>query len=355
MDLIFVCLRRSTLLGLSVLIVIPFYCSAWATTDLSTLSSPDVTITPSSGPPGTMITITVSHLPDTSKETYPYPDLYIYLPFSQPFGVTVQSHCGGEDCFPIYTHDDALKQNFGNRTITFSLFSTNNPNPIFLNGYENSVCDVVLNGKTVQRYSTLCNTKDEPTGTYQIKFVWSLETNLEQSYTAKTVQFTVTPGSPSIPPPVAENGNIVIKEYQNGTITGTEFENKLRALGWNDEQIRQALAVIGKLPHQMGGSGPDHTSDVLQQMNISQNNIEKPSSMMIENNTASSESTIVQTNPLVNSHEQNSSSYTPQQIISQSIPEYSSAWNNVAIAIAVGTAGVVGGIVFVVKKTRKYT
>ena len=355
MDLIFVCLKRSILLGLSLLIVIPFYCSAWATSDLSTLGSPDVTITPSSGPPGTLITITVSHLPDISKETYPYPDLYIYLPFSQPFGVTVQSHCEGEDCFPIYTHDDALKQNFGNRTITFSLFSTNNPNPILLNGYENSVCDVVLNGKTVQRYSTLCNTKEEPTDTYQIKFVWSLETNLEQSYIAKTVLFTVTPGSPSIPPPVAENGNIVIKEYQNGAITGTEFENKLRALGWNDEQIRQALAVIGKLPHQMGGSGPDHTSDVLQQMNISQSNIEKPNSMMIKNNTRSSEPITGQTNPLLNSTAQNDSSHTSDQIISQSVPGYSLAWNNVAIAIAIGTAGVVGGIVFVVKKTRKHT
>jgi hypothetical protein len=350
-----VCLRKPILLGLLVLVVIPLYCSAWATTDLNTLGSPDVIITPSSGPPGTMITITVSHLPDISKETYPYPDLYIYLPFSKPFGVTVQSHCGGEDCFPIYTYDDTLKQNFENRTITFALFSTNNANPIFLNGYENSVCDVVLNGKIVQRYSTLCDTKDEPIGTYQIKFVWALETNLEQSHTAKTVQFTVTPSSPSIPTPVAENGNIVIKEYQSGVINGTEFENKLRALGWNDEQMRQALAVIGKLPHQMGGSGPDHTSNVLQQTNISQNNIEKPSSRMIENNTTSSESTTVQTHPIVNNPEQNDSSHTPQQIISQSISQYSSAWNNAAIAIVVGTAGVVGCIVFVVKKTRKET
>ncbi|HYL65959.1 MAG TPA: hypothetical protein VEU72_02265 [Nitrosopumilaceae archaeon] len=346
-------MRKSILLGLSVLIVIPLYCSAWATTDLSTLGSPYVTITPSSGPPGTMITITVSHLPDISKETYPYPDLYIYLPFSKPFGATVQSHCEGEDCFPIYTYDDALKQNFENRTITFTLFSTNNPNPIFLNGYENSICDVILNGKIIQRYSTLCNTKDEPTGTYQIRFVWLLETNLEQRYTAKTVQFTVTPGSPSIPPPVAENGNIVIKEYQSGVINGAEFENKLRALGWNDEQIRQALAIIGKLPHQTGGSGPDHTSNVLQQVNISQNNIEKPSSGMIENNTRSSESTTVQTHTIVNDAEQNSLSYTPQQIISQPIPSHSSTWNNVAITIAIGTAGVVGSIIFVMKKTRK--
>ncbi len=111
-------MRRSILFTLTILVFIPLYSSVWAT-DLTTLGSPDIAITPSSGPPGTMITVTVSHLPDISKESYPYPDLYIYLPFSKPFGVTVPSHCGGEDCFPIYTHDDALKQNLGARTITF--------------------------------------------------------------------------------------------------------------------------------------------------------------------------------------------------------------------------------------------
>ena len=355
---------RSILLSLVVLIVIPLYGYAWATTDLTTLGAPDITITPSIGSPSTMITITVSHLPDISKETYPYPDLYIYLPFSQPFGVTVPSHCGGEDCFPIYTYDDALKQNFENRTITFSLFSTNNPNPIFLNGYENSICDIVLNSKTVQRYSTLCNTKDEPTGTYQIKLVWTLESNLEQSYTTKTIQFTVTPGSPSSPPPIAENGNTVIKEYQNGTITGAEFESKLRTLGWNDEQISQALAVIGRLPHQMGGSGPDHTPEVLQQVN-GHNSTMKTSFPIVENNTQKIvESVTVQTQPSANSpkqnstvpvHQQDSSLFTPQQISSQTIPQNSSTWNDVAIAIAVGTAGVVASVVFVVKKARKRT
>ena len=343
---------RLTLLGL-VLVTIPLYSYAWATTDLTTLGAPDITITPSTGSPSTMVTITVSHLPDISKETYPYPDLYIYLPFSQPFGVTVPSHCGGEDCFPIYTYDDALKQNFENRTISFSLFSINNPSPIFLNGYENSICDIVLNGKTVERYSTLCNTKDEPTGTYQIKLVWTLESDLEQRYTTKTVQFTVTPGSPSSPPLIAENGNTVVKEYQNGTITGAEFESKLRSLGWNDEQIRQALAVIGRLPHQMGGSGPDHTPEVLQQVN-GQNSTMKTSFPMLKNNTQKIvESATTQTQPSANSLKQNSTLFTPQQISSQTIPQNSSTWNNVAIAIAVGTAGVVGCIVFVVKKTRK--
>src|SRR5438445_11001972 len=143
------------------LLFIPVISTAWATTDLTSLGSPNVTINPTSGPPGTKITVTVSNLPDISKEQYPYPELYIYLPFSKPFGVTVPSHCGGEDCYPIYTHNDSINQNFGNRTITFSLFSMNNPNPILNNGHENTVCDVVVNNVIVQRYSSLCNTKDE--------------------------------------------------------------------------------------------------------------------------------------------------------------------------------------------------
>lgn len=339
-----------------ILVVIIPYGSAWATTDLATLGSPDVTIYPTSGPPGTTITITVSHLPDISKEAYPYPELYIYLPFSQPFGVTVPSHCGGQDCFPIYTHDDSLKQNFGDRTITFSLFSKDNANPIFDNGYVNTVCDVVVNNVILERYSTLCNTKDEPVGTYQIKLVWALETNLEQSYTTKTVQFTVTPGSPSAPPQVAENGNTVIKEYQSGKINGTEFVSKLRVLGWNDEQIRQALAVLGKLPHQTGSMGPDNTQTVLQQVNGSKNNNEKSSSVGIENNTQQSpqptpeptpESTTVPTPTIVNNSEQYISQVPPKQ--------NNSSWDVVVIGSSIAAMAVVAGVVFVFKMTRKGT
>ncbi len=338
------------------LVVIPLG-SVWATTDLTTLGSPDVTISPLTGPPGTSITITVSHLPDISKESYPYPEIYIYLPFSQPFGITVPSHCGGEDCFPIYTHGDSLNKNFGDRTITFSLFSTNNPKPIFDNGYENSVCDIVVNNVIVERYSTLCNTKEEPKGTYQIKLVWALETNLEQRYTMKTVQFTVTSGSPLSPPPVAENGNTVVNEYQNGTITGAEFVSKLRAFGWNDEQIRQALASIGKLPHQMGGTGPDNTQTILQQVIGPAQNMEKPNSATTANNAqqvpvltpvltpeSTNEPTTVQTSPSVISYV-NSSSLPPQQ--------NNSSWNNLGTAVAIGASATVAGVVFVVKITRK--
>jgi len=345
------------------LVIIPLYGSAWATTDLTTLGSPVVTISPATGPPGTEITIIVSHLPDISGEVYPYPDLYIYLPFSQPFGVTVPSHCGGEDCFPIYTHDDALKKNFADRTVSFSLFSTNNPKPIFLNGYENSNCDVVVNGKIVERFSTLCNTKDEPVGTYQIKLVWILETNLEQRATTKTVQFAVTPGSSTSSAQVVENGNSVIKEYQNGKINGSEFLSKLRALGWNDEQIRQALAVIGKLPHQMSGGGPDNTQDVIQDMSISkQNKTERTSSPIPENNTLQSpKPTTVLTPPKVNYTEQNNSSM-PQQNNSSAIPQQNtlpsmpqqnnSSWNNIIIGSSIAVVAVVVSVVVVLRKVK---
>jgi len=336
------------------LFVIPLYGSAWATTDLATLGSPNVTISPTSGPPGTTITITVSNLPDISKETYPYPDLYIYLPFSKPFGVTVPSHCGGQDCFPIYTHSDSLKQNTGDRTITFSLFSKSNPDPIYDSGYENTICDVVVNNVIIERYSTLCNTKDEPTDTYQIKLVWTLETDLEQTYTAKTVLFTVIPGSTTPQPPqIADNGDIVIKEYQSGKINGAEFVSKLKALGWNDEQIRQAFAVIGKLPHQMGIIGPDNTQAVLQQAIGSQSNTEKASSVTTENNAQQSpepttnpvtESTTVQNPSSINNHQSTGSSFPPQQ---------DNSWNNIGIIISISIASVVAGIIFIFKKTQK--
>lgn len=232
--------------------------SVWATTDLSTLGTPDVTISPPiSGPPGTRITITISHIPDISKSIYPYPDLYIYLPFSQPFGTTLSSHCEGQDCFPVYTYNDAVNQDFTNRTITFSLPSTSNPAPVFLNGMENTVCDVTLNSKTIERFSTLCNTKVEPLGLYQIKLAWILESDLEQRYTVKTIPFIVTSQTLSPSSPVADNGNTLLREYQDGTISQTQFYTQLKSRGWTDEQIRQALAVIGKLPHQMGISGPD--------------------------------------------------------------------------------------------------
>src|ERR1700687_13432 len=336
--------------------------SVWATTDLSTLCSPDVVISPPiSGPPGTKITITISHIPDISKTSYPYPDLYIYLPFSQPFGTTLSSHCEGQDCFPVYTYNDASNQDFANRTITFSLPSTNNPPPVYLNGMENTICDVTLNGKTIERFSTLCNTKVEPLGLYQIRLAWILESDLEQRYTVKTIPFIVTSQTLSPSSPVADNGNTLLREYQDGTISEAQFYTQLKSRGWTDEQIRQALAVIGKLPHQMGIAGPDS------KLTFSQVN----SSISSENN-ASSVTGIVKiqsTPPIIKSDtnvskvepeqnpQNNSSIYSLQNIstvqpiqnnsINQS-PQSNSFWNGVIIGLPISAAVIMAGVIIFV-------
>lgn len=340
-------LRRSAFFGLIGLLILPILNSAWATSDLSTLASPDVTISPTSGPPGSTITITVSNIPDISKESYPYHDLYIWLPFSQPFGATPQSQCGGEDCFLIYTHDNAVNHDFADRTITFSLFSKTNPSPVYLNGFENSVCDVTVNGKDIGRYSTLCNTKDEPTGTYQIKLGWAEENAPQINYIVKTVQFTVTPGSPPPQPQEADNGNSIIQAYQNGQISESQFYSKLKDLGWNDEQIRQALATIGKLPHQMGTPVPDEMLQI-------QQGVEKAAQQAKAQSTEQQPAQPVTTGQTTTPGTTEQSSQQQTQTGSNPAPQ-NNLWAMVTIAASLAAAGAIGGSLFAVKRTRKVT
>jgi len=348
---------KNTLILLIGLGAIPLCNLAWATTDLSTLGSPYVTISPDSGPPGTKITITVSHIPDISKTNYPYPDLDIYLPFSEPFGTTLKSQCGGQDCFPIYTHNDALSQDFADRVITFSLPSTNNPKPVFLNGFENSVCDVTVNGKVMERFSTLCNTKDEPQGIYQIKLAWILESDSEQTYTTKIIPFVVTSGISPSQSPIADNGNTIIKEYQNGTISQSQFYTELKSRGWNDEQIRQALAVIGKLPHQMGIVGPDS------KLSIYQTNSTNNTNTIQKNVTVSviPQPEIKQNINVTNIKEENNTSSPVQQNSTTKSTQYNSIpvptqsdsiWNNIIIGLSILAAAIMAGVIIFVKTYR---
>ncbi|MHB8545827.1 MAG: hypothetical protein ACYDAJ_03590 [Nitrosotalea sp.] len=348
---------KNIVLLLIVLAIIPLGNAVWAS-DLGTLGSPYITISPNSGPPGTKITITVSHIPDISKTSYPYPDLYIYLPFSQPFGTTLTNHCGGQDCFPIYTYDDAVNHDFADRVITFSLPSTNNSKPVFLNGFENSVCDVTSNGKILERFSTLCNTKDEPTGTYQIKLGWVLESDSEQNYTTKIIPFLVTPGTPPAEAPIADNGDTILKEYQNGTISQAQFYAGLKARSWTDEQIRQALAVIGKLPHQMGISGPDYKLPTYQnstvsltnttQKNTTNQNVPQPEIQQHANTN-----TIREQDNISLQVSQNSSTIKPTQSNSTfQLPQNNPIWNNIIIGLSIVAAAIMTGVVIFVKIYR---
>ena len=363
------------MLVLAGFVLFPLCNSVWATPDLGTLGSPDVAMSSNSGPPGTGITIAVSHIPDISKTSYPYPDLYIYLPFSQPFGTPIASHCGGQDCFPIYTHDDALNHDFANRTITFSLPSSSNPKPVFLNGMENTICDIMVNGKVVERFSTLCNAKDEPQGTYQIKLAWALESDLSQIYDVKTIPFIVTSAGMSLPSiSVADNGDILLKEYQNGTISQAKFYAELKSKGWTDEQIRQALAVIGKLPHQMGISGPDNKLS-FSQVNSSADsgNITTASS----NTTTASNAKKIQSTPTEIKSHINASTSTIQQkpdnvshtsiptaaLTTQSVQTDSTIpplqnnfpWNGIIIGLSISAAAIMAGVVIFVKTQRGKT
>ncbi len=358
---------KTRIILLSFLVILPIS-HAWAVTDLITLGSPTVSISSNTGAPGSLVTITVSHIPDISKTSYPYPDLYIYLPFSQPFGTAISSHCGGQDCFPIYTHDNAINQDLTNRTITFALPSTSNPKPVILNGLENTVCDVTINGKTVERFSTLCNTKNEPQGTYDIKIGWVLETDLDQKYTTNTIPFQVIGNPLQISSsPVADNGNTILKEYQNGTISQAQFYQDLRLRGWTDEQIRQALAVIGKLPHQMGVPGPDaglpnnNTMQITNQTIPNTNNTSQPivpikapvnitkvsinetkTNPIPENTTTSKENTT--TSQIV---------YTTTQTNSTQMPARNNfMWNEVVIGLSSAAAAIMAGVVIFVKTHR---
>lgn len=355
-------LRSLAIFALTSMLVLPLLNSVYATSDLSSLGSPQVTISPSSGPPGTQITVTVSHIPDVSKESYPYPDLYIYMPFSKPFGTTPQSQCDGVDCFPIYTHDDAVNHDFGDRTITFTLFSTTNPNTSYLNGLENSPCDVIVNGKDLQRYSTLCNAKDEPPGTYTIKFGWAEQNAPQIHYIVKTAQFTVMPSSPLPRPQVADNGNSIITAYQKGEITDSEFYSKLTALGWNAEQIRQALAVIHKLPHQMGAPVPDEMQQIVEgvqkaaQQYNSQPSVQTTSNPDQSMPSVPSEQTAQSMTPYLQQQSvQPSPQVQPTPVQTDGSTSQNNPWAVMTIVATLGAAAAIGGGFYTFKHTRKVT
>jgi hypothetical protein len=227
--------------------------SSWATYDASNLREPEITMTPTSGPPGTKVTITVSNFPDTSNEAYPYPDFYVYLPFADAIGTSnVPSACGKVMCFPIYTYEDAQRKNFADKTITFSLFSLSNPKPIYLDGLLHSVCDIVVNTKVQQSFGDLCNSKSQPPGEYEVKFAWVAKTQPDEPYVIKTMKFTVTEGAPPQEPTGLRLDQTLMDLYKEGVISEQTFDKELKGLGYNDEDIHKAKAVLGMLPHQQG-------------------------------------------------------------------------------------------------------
>lgn len=221
--------------------------------DSSHIPEPQITINPTSGSPGTELSITISNLPDISKEPYPYPNLYIFLPFVDAIGNNVPGRCDGESCFAVYTYEDAANKKFETRTVVFTLFSFNNPKSVYLNGKIYSVCDIKVNERIQQSFGEICHTKTLPPGDYYIKFAWGTVSPTEDKYDIiKTLKFTVTEEK-SGSPPMQKPRDLVIQQYKDGIISESEFDLSLKVLGYSSEDIRQLKALIGKVTYKYVG------------------------------------------------------------------------------------------------------
>ena len=164
---------------------------------------------------------------------------------------------------------------------------------------------------------------------------------------------------------IRDSGNTLLREYQDGTISQAQFYTQLKSRGWTDEQIRQALAVIGKLPHQMGIAGPD-SKLTFPQVN---------SSISSENNASSVTSIgkIQTTPPIIKSYAnvskveseqnlQNNSSLSPllntstiqpmQNNSANQSPQNNPFGNGMIIGLSISAAVIMTGVIIFVKTQR---
>jgi hypothetical protein len=225
------------------------------------LGIPDITVSPISGTPGTQIQIEVKNMPPPPKGNDPRIEFYVYLPFISAIGSNVPNNCNREHCFPLYSFDEINQGKVAPKTITFALFSKQNPKATLQSGQMESVCDLKVNGKTIERFSTICNTIDQPIGQYEIKFAWGIQ-RTDKFDVIKTVMFTVTEGQMQPMQKVMKPDDIVFEQYKNGEITEQEFEKKLSELGYDAGGIRKAKALLGMLPHQQGSYSPEQKQSV---------------------------------------------------------------------------------------------
>ncbi|WP_268541563.1 CFI-box-CTERM domain-containing protein [Candidatus Nitrosotenuis cloacae] len=217
---------------------------------------PDITVTPTSGPPGTEVEISVKNMPAPPVGNDPRIEFFVYLPFVSAIGNNVANNCNGEKCFPVYSFEEINEGKVAPKTITFALFSKQNPDPTLQGGQMESVCDVKVNGKTIERYSTVCVDNDQPVGDYDIKFAWGIQRS-DVFDVREVITFTVTDGTSPEDDEFENSDDIVFEKYKNAEITEEEFERQLADLGYSEQDIRQAKALLGKLPHQQGSFSPE--------------------------------------------------------------------------------------------------
>ncbi|MFZ8908452.1 MAG: PEFG-CTERM sorting domain-containing protein [Nitrosopumilaceae archaeon] len=247
--------------GLLVLLLIPFFTiidvhgqSEFDTIEMG-LPAPSITMTPTSGGPGTEVEILVTAMPALPDDIDPRIEFFIYMPFLESIGGNIPQTCDGDGCFALYSFDEVNSNKFAPKTISFTLFSTTNPKPTVEAGGWNSVCDLKINGVTTERYGNTCIDQDQPLGDYEIKFGWGIQTS--QLYDVReTLNFTVTEKKFVEEERQLDEDELAMLQYEEGLISESEFEQKLTELGYDDDKIRQAKALIGKLEHQEGFKTP---------------------------------------------------------------------------------------------------
>jgi hypothetical protein len=271
---------------------------------------PDIAITPSSGPAGTEIEIKVKNMPPPPKGNDPRIEFFVYLPFVTALGDNnVKNNCDGEHCIPLYSFEEINADKVPPKTITFSLFSDQNPKPTLQNGMMESVCDVKINGVAVERYSTVCIDKNQPPGNYEIKFAWGIQRS-DLFDIEKTFPFTVTEDAAAQNEKLKNPDDIILDKYKNGEITEEEFVKQLTSLGYNADDIRQAKALLGKLPHQQGSFAPEQKQAVEEgikkaeeQSKLDREQSEKTTEIVDTDLTENPEKTTVDEKPVVSEEE----------------------------------------------------
>jgi len=252
---------NKAIVSLLILFLIPFssLSSAFAQEKFDSasmgLGMPNITMNPISGSPGMEIEISVSNMPAAPKGIDPRIEFFVYLPFVSALGGNVPYNCAGESCLALYSFEDVGSGKFAPKKITFKLFSTSNPKPVVEAGWTESVCDLKINGKTVERYGKACIDNDQPAGDYEIKFGWGIQRS-DLYDIRKTLNFTVLEKNLVLEQTKQDQDEMVIDQFDKGLISEAEFEKRLAELGYDSEEIRQAKALIGKLEHQIGFQAP---------------------------------------------------------------------------------------------------
>ena len=84
------------------------------------LQMPSITMTPTSGGPGTEVEILVSDMPSIQNEIDPRIEFFMFLPFLSSIGGNVPQTCDGDSCFALYSFDEVTSNKFAPKTISFT-------------------------------------------------------------------------------------------------------------------------------------------------------------------------------------------------------------------------------------------